>query len=303
MPVTVIERAGSRSWSIAQKGSESSVQCTYLVRWVPSAAEAYPGDATVLGDANLPKPSTRAPAALHNSDAWIKQMICRTVTLTPESSVPYAWTVQATYSTVWDPYENAGRYVRVSKSAADRTLGQYRTFTTIPTNGTVSWPPTDMGGTKLDLHGTPKPLSVATETITLEYVHDRSGSTTTPVEPDWYTFGLRQGTRNSVDMFNGVYKVGTLLYKGCQATLEQECWRLIHVWQFDNLWHLEQVPCPNPTGQPVLAATGTFNGTTGFMQTVLVGWYQRYPTLANSLSMLPSDVQDALVKSYPVLAP
>lgn len=302
MPVTVVERAGSRAWTIAQKGTESSVQCTYLVRWVPATTEAYPGDATVLGDANLPKPSTRAPAALHATDPWIKQMICRTVTLTPESSVPYAWNVQATYTTVLDPYGNAGRYIRMTKSAGERTLGQYRTFTSIPSNGAATWPPVDMAGTKLDLHGTPKPLTVATETITLEYVHDRSAATTTPNEPNWYAFGAAQGTRNSAAMFNNTYQIGTLLYKGCQATLEQECWRLIHVWQFDNLSHLEQVPCPNPTGNPVLAATGTFNGTTGFMQTQLVGWYQRYPTLSNSLTMLPADVQDALLKSYPVLA-
>jgi hypothetical protein len=301
--VSIIERPASRVWNIGQKGTETSVTATYLVRWIPASdTDAYPGDTVILTSGSLPKPTTRAPSTLHGSDPYIKQMICRSVSMTPETATPYAWQVNATYTGTANPYDT-GRYCRMTKSASERMMGQYRTYTSIPTNGAATWPPTDMGGTKLDLHGTPRPLSVATESITLEYVHDRSGATVgTPTEPDWYAFGQAQGTRNSSVMFNGVYAIGTLLYRGCQATLEQECWRLVHLWQFDNLWHLDQVPCPNPTGQPVLVASGTFNGTTGFMQTSQVGWYQRYPTLSNHLTMLPSTIQGALTSSYPALA-
>jgi len=302
--VQVIERANSRSWNIAQKGTECSVTCTYLASWLPSgASDPYPGEGTIFIDANFPKPTTRAPSSLHAGDPYVKQMICRTVTMAPETSRPYTWQVQATYTSNANPY-STGVYARLTKSASERTLGQYRDFSSIPTNGTASWPPGDMGGTKLDLHGTPRPLSVSQETITLEYLHDRTTSSTSTVnDPDWYTFGLEQGTRNSVAMFNGTYSVGTLLYKGCQATLEQETWRLVHVWLFDNYKHLEQITCPNPTGQPTLAATGSFDGVTGFMQATKVGWYQRYPTLRNHLSMLPAVVQTELTSAYPAVAP
>lgn len=302
--ITSVERAGSRSWSMAQKGTECTVTCNYLLRWIPASdADPYPGDSTVLLAANLPKPTTRAPASLHATDPWIKQMICRTVTLTPETATPYTWQVQATYTSNVNPYAT-GVYARITKSASERTLGQYRTFTSLPTNGAAAWPPVDMGGTKLDLHGTPRPLAVSQETITLEYIHDRtSTSTSTVADPNWYAFGIAQGTRNSVDMFNNTYAPGSLLYKGCQATLEQECWRLVHVWLFDNYSHLEQITCPNPTGQPALAATGTFNGVTGFMQATQVGWYQRYGTLSNHLTMLPSNIQTELTSAYPAVAP
>lgn len=301
---TIAERAGSRLWSIGQKGVESTLTCTYIVRWSPASdADPYPGDSNMLLQAGMPRPTNRPPSEIHKDDAWVKQMICRTVSLVPESSRPYAWQVQAVYTSNVNPYPT-GIYAKQTRTAGERTLNQYRGYTTLPANGTVSWPPTDIGGTKFDLHGTPRPLPIATETITLEYIHDRTSTSATNVaaDPDWYTFGANQGTRNSTVMFNNNYKVGTLLYRGCQATLEQECWRLVHVWQFDNLMHLEQVPCPNTTGAPILTPGGTFAGQQVF-QTDKVGWYQRYTTLADHTAMLPADIVTELGKAFPKVAP
>lgn len=306
--ITTIERPGSRSWTMNPKGQDCTVTCTYLLRWIPANdTDAYPGDSAVLLSANLPKPTTRAPASLHATDAWIKQMICRNVTLTPETAAPYTWNVQATYSSTINPYAT-GVYARQTRSAGERTMGQYRSWTSLPTNGTVSWPPTDMGGTKLDLHGTPKPRTVIQQTIQLEYLHDRTGTATNaPVEPDFVAFAQAQGTRNSNWMFGGStsstsFNPGTLLYKGCQATLEQECWRLIHVWLYDDLMHLEQVPCPNQTGAPVLQPGASFSGQTIY-QTQYVGWYQRYTTTSNHLTMLPANIQTEITSVWPTLTP
>ena len=306
--VTVVERAGSRQWSMAQKGQECTVQATYLVRWIPASdVDTYPGDGTVLADTNVPKPTGRPPSSIHASNAWIKTMICRTVTYTPETSMPYAWNVQATYSSTINPY-STGVYIRMTRTAGERTFGQYRSWTSLPSNGTVSWPPSDMGGTKYDLHGTPRPRQVIQQTVQLEYLWDRtSAATGTPNEPDFVGFAQAQGTRNSDWCFGGStsltgYSPGTLLYKGCQATLEQECWRLVHVWLYDDFMHLEQVPCPNETGAPILMPGATFAGQQVF-QTDKVGWYQRYPTLAAHMSILPADIQAEITKAYPATIP
>lgn len=291
MPISIIERPASRTYQLSQPGSENTITCVYQVRWTPSSpTDAYPGDPAVLADANVPKPSTRPPTAVHATDPWIKLAVCRTVSYSPEGAAPYTWMVQATYGVVQEPYADMGYFCRQTRNAGSRQLAQYRTWTSLPSNGDAAWPPaSDIGGTRVDLNGQPRRREIATQTIQLEYLWDRAtAGSTTATDPPFATFITNQGTRNSVVMF-GIYAVGALLYRGCQVTQEQETWRLIHVWTFDDLLHLEQVPVPNATGEPILLPGLTVAGQQ-VQQVDKVGWYQPYPSKTDHAAMLPSTI-------------
>jgi hypothetical protein len=291
MPVTIIEKPESRVYNLQQPGNENTIGCTYQVRWMPSSpTDTYPGDPTVLADANVPKPSARPPNALHSTDPWMQLAICRTVSYSPDRAAPYTWIVQANYGVVQEPYKSMGYFCRQTRNASSRTLAQYRTWAALPTNGDATWPPSsDIGGTRVDLNGQPRRREIAGQTIQLEYLWDRTtAASTTATEPPFNTFITNQGTRNSVVMF-GFYPVGCLLYRGCTVTQEQETWRLIHVWTFDDIYHLEQVPVPNATGEPILLPGLTVAGQQ-VQQVSSVGWYQPYPTKTDHAAMLPVDI-------------
>jgi hypothetical protein len=181
MPVTIIEKPESRVYNLQQPGNENTIGCTYQVRWTPATdTEAYPGDPTILTNANVPKPSLRPPAALHATDAWMKLAVCRSVSYAPDRAAPYTWIVQATYGVVQEPYAAMGYFCRQTRNASSRTLAQYRTWTALPTNGDAAWPPSsDIGGTRVDLNGQPRRREIAGQTIQLEYLWDRTtaGST------------------------------------------------------------------------------------------------------------------------------
>lgn len=299
--VSIIEKPESRTYSLSQPGTDSTIVCTYQVRWQATTdPDPYPGDSAILTAASVPKPSLRPPADLHASDPWLKLAVCRTVTYQPIRESPYSWLVQATWSvSANEPYTHMGVFARQTRNAAARALAQYRTWTSLPTNGDATWPPsTDIGGTKVDLNGNPRRREVAQQTLQLEYLWDRTtASSTTATDPAFATFIGNQSTRNSVVMF-GIFPIGSLLYRGCQATLEQEVWRLIHVWIFDDLYFLEQVPVPNATGEPILLPGVTVAGQQ-INQVDKVGWYQPYPTKTDHAAMLPSVITSELPLARP----
>jgi len=296
--VTVIELADSRVWNWAQPGQESSVVCTYLASWIPNDPnDVYPGDPVILSDTNMPKPSRRPPAALHANDASLKELVCRSVSMTPMRERPYTWRVNATYS---DPElidANMGRMVRVTRSAGTRQMEVYRTWTTLPTDGVPSYPPSDMSGTKLDWNGNPRQREVAQQTIQLEILWDRTTvGSTTATEPPFSTFISAQGKRNTDVLFG--FPKGSLLYRGCQATLENEWWRLIHVWVFDNLYHLVQLPVPNATGAPILTPGITIAGQQ-ILQVSAVGWFQPYSDFVDFSTVIGADWYNEISKARP----
>jgi len=296
--VTIAERPDSRTWNLGQPQSETSVTCQYLLRWVATTdPDPYPGDGTVLADALVPKPSDRPLSALHNSDAWVKLFVCRSVTLTPERSMPYAWNVTAVYSTMEVGFLSQGYMARQTRTAGTRTIEQYRTWTTLPTDGSPTYPPSDMGGTKVDWNGNPRQREIAQQTIQLEYTWDRTtASSTTATDPSFATFVAAQGKRNTDTIFGFVK--GSLLYRGCQATLEEERWRLVHVWVFDDIYHLQQLPLPNATGAPILLPGITVAGQQ-ILQADKVGWYQPYPDFVTWSGILPTEVYNELTKARP----
>lgn len=296
--IEVIELPDSRVWSWNQPGNDSSVQCVYLASWLPNdPADTYPGDQIILTNANMPKPSRRPPTAVHANDATLKELVCRSVNMTPMRERPYTWRVTATYSNPEMVDSPMGLFVRQTRTANSRVMETYRTWTTLPADGTAAYPPSDIGGTKVDLNGNPRQREVAQQTIQLEYLWDRTTyNTYTATEPPFSTFIAAQGKRNDDALFG--FPKGYLLYRGCQATQENEYWRLVHVWVFDNLFHLVQVPVPNATGAPILMAGITIAGQP-ILQVTSVGWYQSYPDFVDFSTVLPADVYAELGKARP----
>ena len=296
--ITVIELAESRQWTWTQPGGESSVSCTYLASWIPNdPGDVYPGDAAILADTNMPKPSRRPPTAVHNNDASLKFLVCRNVTLTPMRERPYTWKVTALYSQPEMIDTSMGRFVRQTRTAGFRTAEIYRSWTTVPTDGVPAYPPTDIAGTRLDWNGNPRQREIAQQTIQLELLWDRTtASSTTATEPPFSLFLTAQGTRNTDALFGFVK--GSLLYRGCQATLENEWWRLIHVWVFDDLYHMVQLPVPNATGAPILTAGITIAGQQ-ILQVTSVGWYQPYTTFTDFSTIIGADWYNEIPKARP----
>jgi hypothetical protein len=219
----------------------------------------------------------------------------------PEPAVPYTWRVTAVYFTM-SPIDatKQGYGAKQTISLSSRQYAEYRTGVTLPTNGTVTWPPSaDIGGTRIDLNGAPRAKELPQITRQLEYKWDRSPliSTTTPVDPPFQTFYDAVNKRNSVAFLGA--SIGTMLYKGFSATLDRELWRIVHTWVFDSYFHVEQMPVPNPTGQPILLPGVSIAGQQ-IQQCDKVAWYQRFPSTTDfNTSFLPTTIQGDLVKAYP----
>jgi len=306
MPYGMLEIKESRQWNF-ENVDETTLTAVYLAWWDPATVgEAYPGDGLVLTQTGMPMVQTRPAAAIHTPptgtmNTFVADLVCRSVNAVPEVSVPYTWRVTATYSTM-SPVDAAkqGYGAKHTMSISGRQYAEYRTGVTLPTNGTVTWPPSaDIGGTRIDLNGAPRAKELPQITRQLEYKWDRTPliSTTTPVDPPFQTFFDAINKRNSVAFMDA--SIGTMLYKGCSATLDREIWRLVHTWVFDSFYHVEQMPVPNPTGQPILLPGVSVAGQQ-VMQCDKVAWYQRYPsTMDFNTSFLPTTIQGDFIKAYP----
>ena len=306
MPYGITEIKESRQWNF-ENVDETTLTAVYLAWWEPATVgEAYPGDGLVLTQTGMPMVQTRPPAAIHTAppaamNTFIAQLVCRSVVAVPEPAVPYTWRVTAVYSTMAPVDASKQGYgARQTINLTSRQYAEYRTGVTLPVNGTVAWPPTtDIGGTKIDLNGTPRAKEVPQITRQLEYKWDRTPliSTTTPDDPPFQTFLDAVNKRNSVAFMDA--SIGTMLYKGFSASLDREIWRIVHTWVFDPFYHVEQMPVPNPTGQPVLLP-GTSVAGLQILQCDKVAWYQRFTgTTDFNTSFLPTTIQADLIKAYP----
>jgi hypothetical protein len=302
----IIEIKDSRQWNF-ENVDETTLTAVYLAYWEPdSAGQAYPGDGLVLTQTGMPMVQTRPAAAIHTAppaamNNFLASMVCRSVNAVPEVSVPYTWRVTAVYSTMLpvDPAKQ-GYGAKQTMAISGRQYAEYRKGVSIPVDGTVAWPPTtDMGGTKIDLNGMPRAKELPQVTRQLEYKWDRTPliSTTTPDDPDWQVFYDAINKRNSVAFMDA--SIGTMLYKGFSASLDREIWRIVHTWVFDSFYHLEQMPVPNPTGQPILLP-GVTIASQQILQCEKVAWYQRYPDTIDFMDdFLPTTIEADLIKAYP----
>ena len=304
----ILEIKESRQWNF-ENVDETTMTAVYLAWWEPATVgEAYPGDGLVLTQTGMPMVQTRPAAAIHtyppaSINTFIASLVCRSVIAVPEPAVPYTWRVTAVYSTM-EPVDASkqGYGAKQTMNLTSRQYAEYRTSPgiTLPVNGTVAWPPTtDIGGAKIDLNGMPRVKELPQITRQLEYKWDRTPliSTTTPDDPDWQVFYDAINKRNSVEFMDA--SVGTMLYKGFSATLDREIWRIVHTWIFDSYYHVEQMPVPNPTGQPILLPGVTVAGLQ-INQCEKVGWYQPYPQTVDFMDdFLPATIEADLIKAYP----
>ena len=302
----ILEIKESRQWNF-ENVDETTLTAVYLAWWEPATVgEAYPGDGLVLTQTGMPMVQTRPPAAIHTAppaamNTFVAQLVCRSVVAVPEPAVPYTWRVTAVYSTMAPVDASKQGYgAKQTINLASRQYAEYRTGVTLPVNGTVTWPPSaDIGGTKIDLNGNPRAKEVPQITRQLEYKWDRTPliSTTTPDDPPFQTYLDAVNKRNSVAFMDA--SIGTMLYKGFSASLDREIWRIVHTWIFDPFYHVEQMPVPNPTGQPVLLP-GTSVAGLQILQCDKVAWYQRFTgTTDFNTSFLPTTIQADLIKAYP----
>lgn len=301
----IIEIKDSRVYNFAA-ADETTLTAVYLAYWEPTTAgEQYPGDGQVLAQTGMPMVNTRPPAAITSPtgtlQTYMANFVCRSVTVTPETAVPYTFRVEAQYFHI-NPSEDKkqGYGTKQTRQITGRSYAEYRTGVTLPASGTAAWPPTlDIGGTKRDLNGNPRVKELPQVSYQVEYKWDRSPliSTTAPFDPPFQTWFSAINKRNSVAFLDA--DIGTMLYKGASATLDREIWRIVHTWIFDSYYHLEQMPTPNPTGLPILMPGVSISGQQ-INQCNSIAWYQRYPDTTDfNASFLDPTTMSDLTKAYP----
>lgn len=284
---TVIETPESRSMTLATPGDEHQFEVVYLVTWVPANdADPFPGEAALRGQ--LPYTRSRLPSAIYGSSTFLKAFVCRSVEIQPQRERTYSWRAACRYGT----YYNEGDWAwgQCTRSSSVRQVSMYRMNPTFPTNGTVTWPTgvVDIGGTKVDLSGNPRPYDVPQQQITIEYLWDRTFPSGAPKgEPTTTTWASYIGKRNNGALLG--CPQGTLLYQGFQVAPQQEWYRIQHNFIYDEWYHLEQVPAPVPTGAPLCTQTVATVMGLDVLQADKVGWFQRYAE-ASIYSVLDTQV-------------
>jgi hypothetical protein len=300
---TSIERAESRVWSFSDRWSEQTLERVWVTGWEQNANptnDPFPGDAALY--ANLPaRPQQRLEAAVHSPnnvpDSWLKQLICRTVTVEPARERPHTWIVRARYTTEkfpWSKVDDWGaEYMKQTRVIGSRTVAMYRQSSGsgfFPSNGDVTFPPTsDLGGTKVDINGNPRRYQVAQQQVVVENIRDRTktdSQTTTADDPDWATILTTFINKRNSTSFLG-WATGSVLCTGITATLDSEAWRISATFLFDDWYHLEQVPVSYPNGMPILAIGATVAGEAQ-QQCNKVVWFQPYPDKAEFANLYGS---------------
>ena len=299
MSFTLVERPNSRSYSIVPTPGESFITIQYLMTY--SSGSVQPTEQQILAAAGT-VPS-RIDSALYTSDPYLKTMVVREVSVEPVRERQNAWVVTKRASTRNGSLlsQTDGSYCSCTRATVVRSTAMYRKGATFPTNGTVAFASgADIGGDKVDTNGKPKVYDVPQQLVTIETQYDRTLPQATPAaEPLWATYTSYVGNRNSV-LFLG-FPIGTLLYQGFQTAPEDNYYRMSHTFLYDAWYHLEQIPCPNPTGEPFLTS-GVSIGTPAvpILQVKDVVFLQRYDTLSAFSGILTALDLTALTSPKPL---
>jgi hypothetical protein len=77
-----------------------------------------------------------------------------------------------------------------------------------------------------------------------------------------------------------------MLYQGFQtAPIDSNYYRMSHTFLYDAWYHLEQIPAPNPTGEPILVAGVTIGGFP-ILQVDKVVYLQKYTDFGGFSSII-----------------
>jgi hypothetical protein len=296
---TIEEFKESRSYQLEAFPNECSLTAVYTVTWSPSSAlDPYPGNVAML--AAVAKPRQRPNSFIHESDGYHKTLVSREVTVTPLMERTYAWRVTIRYSTRGPLQDGAGQFCIVTRSTSIRQAALYRSGATLPTNGTPSGF-TDIAGTAVDLNGNPREYEVPQTLVSVEVWWDRTLPSGTPAaEPAYSTYSSTVGKRNNATFIG--YPQGSLLYRGFQAAPIDNYYRITHTFLHDEWYHLEQIPAPNPTGQPVLVPGATY-GSFQVLQADEIFWYQKYTSTAAFSSLVTAAQLSELTAPVPTAIP
>ena len=297
MSFTLVERANSRSYSLVQAPGESTITLQYLMTW--SSASTQPNEGQILAAAGTPP--SRISSALYTGDPYLKTMVIREVSIEPVRERQNAWIVTHRASTRNGSLlsQTDGSYCSCTRATVVRSTPMYRSAPTFPTNGAVTFSgAADIAGDKVDTNGKPKVYDVPQQLVTIETQYDRTLTAASPAaEPLWSLYTSYVGNRNSA-VFLG-FPIGTLLYQGFQTAPEDNYYRMSHTFLYDAWYHLEQIPAPNPTGEPILTAGVTIGGLP-ILQVDKVVFLQRYNTLSAFSGILAAADLTALTSPKPL---
>jgi hypothetical protein len=297
MSFTLVERANSRSYSLVPTPGESTITIQYLMTW--SSLSTQPSEDEILVAAGTPP--SRISSTVYSGNAYLKTMVIREVSIEPVRERQNAWIVTHRASTRnGTPTANStGAYCTCTRATVVRSTAMYRSAPTFPTNGSVVFSAAvDIAGDKVDTNGKPKVYDVPQQLVTIETQYDRTLPQGSPAaEPLWSVYTSYVGNRNSA-VFLG-FPIGTLLYQGFQTAPEDNYYRMSHTFLYDAWFHLEQIPAPNPTGEPILTA-GITIGTVPILQVDKVVFLQRYNTLSAFAAILAAADLTALSSPKPV---
>lgn len=297
MSFTLVERANSRSYSLVQAPGESSITLQYLMTW--SSASTQPTEGQILAAAGTPP--SRISSALYTGDAYLKTMVIREVAIEPVRERQNAWIVTHRASTRNGSLlsQTDGTYCTCTRATVVRSTAMYRSNPTFPTNGTVTFSgAADIAGDKVDTNGKPKVYDVPQQLVTIESQYDRTLPQSNPAaEPPWSLYTSYVGNRNSAAFLG--FPIGTLLYQGFQTAPEDNYYRMSHTFLYDAWYHLEQIPAPNPTGEPILTAGITIGGLP-ILQVDKVVFLQRFNTLSAFSGILTAADLTALTSPKPL---
>lgn len=299
MSFSLVERANSRSYSLAPTPGESSITLQYLMTW--SSASTQPDEAQILAAAGTPP--SRISSAAYSGNSYLKTMVIREISIEPVRERQNAWIVTHRASTRNGSLlgQEDGTYCSCTRATVVRSTAMYRRDPIYPSNGTVTFAgAADIGGAKVDTNGKPKVYDVPQQLVTIESQYDRTLPASAPAaEPDWATFTSFVGNRNSAVFLN--FPIGTLLYQGFQSAPEDNYYRLSHTFLYDAWFHLEQIPAPNPTGEPILVA-GVSIGSPAvpILQVKDVVFLQRFLTLSAFSGILSAADLTALTSPKPL---
>jgi hypothetical protein len=291
---TLVEKANSRSYSLVPTPGESFVTIQYLMTASGTASEE---DIR----ANALVPPSRISSSIYAGDAYLKTMVIREVTIEPVRERQNAWIVTHRASTRngYPTSNSTGAYCTCTRATVVRSTAMYRSAPTFPANGTVVFTGgADIAGDKVDTNGKPKVYDVPQQLVTIETQYDRTLTAASPAaEPLWGTYTSYVGNRNSVAFLG--FPIGTLVYQGFQTAPEDNYYRMSHTFLYDAWYHLEQIPAPNPTGEPVLTAGVTIGGIP-ILQVDKVVFLQRYNTTSDFTSIFSALDLAALTHPKPL---